>query len=354
MRDAAAILLEQCADPVAGLRQPPGRSIRPREPTRATDDAEAAESQPSNLPSRARHRRRRRGTTAIATDPLGDIGEVIGGLERVRLPLQELLVGDVDLRPRLLLLQRTGLQLGAGTGQRRVLRLVAESAAGRDVVLTEYATASHAFDNPLGAQPAAVSPTYESVRNCAIHEGTGGLLINAEAERPFTYNDACVVHGPQLGYDPDAADATKTAARAFLKTALKLDRQTTRLECATGECASIARLGAFGGSMLSVVPGPLLEEGDGPAQPHRACDRAIGCQALAAISLQSVVHTPTEWNACRDDAVSSGERRSSSAPPQEKACAPWRAGMVSRMYRSRGAEMGENRRPPRRSSGVRD
>jgi dienelactone hydrolase len=96
-------------------------------------------------------------------------------------------------------------------------------AAGRDVALTEYATASHAFDNPLGAQPAAVSPTYESARNCTIHEGTGGLLINAETERPFTYKDACVVHGPHLGYDPDAAAAAKTAVRAFLKTAFSLD-----------------------------------------------------------------------------------------------------------------------------------
>jgi dienelactone hydrolase len=96
-------------------------------------------------------------------------------------------------------------------------------AVGRDVALTEYATASHAFDNPLGAQPAAVSPTYESVRNCAIHEAAGGLLINAETEQPFSYKDACVVHGPHLGYDPVAADAAKTAVRAFLKTAFKLD-----------------------------------------------------------------------------------------------------------------------------------
>lgn len=31
------------------------------------------------------------------------------------------------------------------------------------------------------------------------------------------------VHGPHLGYDPNAADAAKTAVRAFLKTAFKLD-----------------------------------------------------------------------------------------------------------------------------------
>jgi hypothetical protein len=44
--------------------------------------------------------------------------------------------------------------------------------------------------------------------------GTGGLLINAETERPFAYKDACVVHDPHLGYDPDAA-AAKTAVRGY-------------------------------------------------------------------------------------------------------------------------------------------
>src|SRR6266436_9625271 len=68
-----------------------------------------------------------------------------------------------------------------------------------DVEVTEYPSAAHAFDNPLGAQPAAVSPKFESVRNCKIREETEGLLINAETKQPFSYKDACVVHGPHLG-----------------------------------------------------------------------------------------------------------------------------------------------------------
>jgi dienelactone hydrolase len=95
--------------------------------------------------------------------------------------------------------------------------------AGRDVQLTEYPYASHAFDNPLGAQPAAVSPSFESARNCKIREEPDGLLINVETKRPFTYSDACVERGPHLGYDPDAAQAAKTAVKAFLKTVFKLD-----------------------------------------------------------------------------------------------------------------------------------
>jgi len=96
-------------------------------------------------------------------------------------------------------------------------------AAGRDVEVTEYPSAAHAFDNPLGAQPAAVSPKFESVRNCKIREETEGLLINAETKQPFTYKDECVVHGPHLGYDPAASETAKTSVKAFLKAVLKLE-----------------------------------------------------------------------------------------------------------------------------------
>lgn len=91
-------------------------------------------------------------------------------------------------------------------------------AAGTDVTLTEYPNASHAFDNPLGAQPAAISPKFQSVRNCRIREGEGGVLMNAETSQPFTYKDACVALGPHLGYDPAATQAAKESVTAFLRT----------------------------------------------------------------------------------------------------------------------------------------
>ncbi len=96
-------------------------------------------------------------------------------------------------------------------------------ASDHDVELTEYPNASHAFDNPLGAQPAAIAPTFESVRNCRIREEAGGLLINAETMQPFSYKDACVVHGPHLGHDPVATEAATTAVKTFLRTVFKLD-----------------------------------------------------------------------------------------------------------------------------------
>jgi dienelactone hydrolase len=96
-------------------------------------------------------------------------------------------------------------------------------AAGQDVELTEYPNASHAFDNPLAPQPAAVFPTFASVRNCRIEEEPGGVLINLETKQPFTYRDACVVHGVHVGHDPVATEAATTAVKTFLRTVFKLD-----------------------------------------------------------------------------------------------------------------------------------
>jgi dienelactone hydrolase len=95
--------------------------------------------------------------------------------------------------------------------------------AGHDVKLTEYPNASHAFDNPLGPQPAAASPKFESVRNCRIEEEPGGVLVNLETKQPFSYKDACVVHGPHLGHDPIATEAAAAAVKIFLRTTFKLD-----------------------------------------------------------------------------------------------------------------------------------
>ena len=94
--------------------------------------------------------------------------------------------------------------------------------AGHDVELTEYPNASHAFDSPLGAQPAVVSPKSQTVRNCRIQEAADGLLINVATKEPFTYKDACVEHGPHLGHDPAATEAAQVSVKSFLRLAFKL------------------------------------------------------------------------------------------------------------------------------------
>lgn len=95
-------------------------------------------------------------------------------------------------------------------------------AAGADVEVTEYPNASHAFDNPLGAQPAMMRPGFQSVRNCNIQEEGNGLLINAGTKQPFTYTDACVIHGAHTGHDPVATQEVKQAVKELFKRVFQL------------------------------------------------------------------------------------------------------------------------------------
>jgi dienelactone hydrolase len=95
-------------------------------------------------------------------------------------------------------------------------------AAGRDVEVTEYPHASHSFDNPLGAQPAKVQPTFESVRNCKITEEVNGVLINSDTMQPFTYMDTCVVRGPHTGHDPVASQEAIQAVKQLFKKVFQL------------------------------------------------------------------------------------------------------------------------------------
>jgi dienelactone hydrolase len=94
--------------------------------------------------------------------------------------------------------------------------------AGADVEVSEYPNASHAFDNPLGAQPALMRPEFQSVRNCSIEERADGLLINTDTKQPFAYTDACVVHGAHTGHDPLATQEVKLAVEKLFKSVFQL------------------------------------------------------------------------------------------------------------------------------------
>src|SRR5215831_6332494 len=95
-------------------------------------------------------------------------------------------------------------------------------AAGHDIEVTEYATAPHAFENPLGSVPAAVVANGQTVRHCIIREEPAGLLINASTHQPFSYKDPCVELNPHVGYDASATEAAKVSVKAFLKALFKL------------------------------------------------------------------------------------------------------------------------------------
>jgi dienelactone hydrolase len=95
-------------------------------------------------------------------------------------------------------------------------------AAGRDVTLTEYPNAAHAFDNPLGPVPPVALKGAQTVRQCRIREDDAGVLMNTATGAPFTYKDACVETGPHVGYDAVATEAARASVRDFLRTVLKL------------------------------------------------------------------------------------------------------------------------------------
>ena len=96
-------------------------------------------------------------------------------------------------------------------------------AAERDVQVTEYPNAPHAFDSPLFPTTPFVSPKSQTVRHCNIREENGGVLISVSGGQPFTYQDPCVEYGPHLGHDAEATRQAKDAVTAFVRTLFKLD-----------------------------------------------------------------------------------------------------------------------------------
>src|SRR3954468_22098223 len=95
--------------------------------------------------------------------------------------------------------------------------------AGRDGVLTESPDSAHGFDSGLlGVNTVAVSTGAQTVRNCQIREGDGGVLMNADTKAPFTYQDACVELNPHVGGNPTTAAESRKAVVEFLQALFKL------------------------------------------------------------------------------------------------------------------------------------
>jgi len=95
--------------------------------------------------------------------------------------------------------------------------------ARRDVVLAEYADSPHAFDlGLLGVSSLVVSANAQTVRNCHIKEASGGVLMNADTQAPFSYKDACVELNPHVGGNPATAEQARKAVSDFLLALFKL------------------------------------------------------------------------------------------------------------------------------------
>ena len=95
--------------------------------------------------------------------------------------------------------------------------------AKRDVKLTEYPESEHGFDaGLLGVNAINVSANAQTVRNCRIKEGEGGVLMNDDTKTPFSYKDDCVALNPHVGGNPATAQQARKAVSDFLQTLLKL------------------------------------------------------------------------------------------------------------------------------------
>jgi len=94
-------------------------------------------------------------------------------------------------------------------------------AAGKDVQLTEYAGAHHAFDVPMLKTPLTLSQA-PTTRNCLLEESPVGQIINSRTKQPFSYEDSCVERGPTVVHDPQATGEAVKAVKEFMTTTFKL------------------------------------------------------------------------------------------------------------------------------------
>jgi len=88
-------------------------------------------------------------------------------------------------------------------------------AAGKDVQLTIYAGARHAFDSP-NYPPVFRFEDAEISRNCRLAEKDGEIL-NLDTGKPYTNRDACVTRGATVGSHEEAYGRALLAVRELLR-----------------------------------------------------------------------------------------------------------------------------------------
>jgi dienelactone hydrolase len=98
-----------------------------------------------------------------------------------------------------------------------------QRAGKRNVVLTEYPDAHHAFDNPANPKPVRAERS-QSTANCVMHEDSNGRILNTKTGKPFNYRDTCVRLGPTLGYNAGAHAEAVKSVKEFLAATFKLPK----------------------------------------------------------------------------------------------------------------------------------
>lgn len=92
--------------------------------------------------------------------------------------------------------------------------------AGKDVVLTEYAGAHHAFDARALKEPLK-QPQGISLNRCQLDEGADGQMLNANTRQPFSLADPCVGRGVTAAYQAQAHSEAVQAVTEFVAATLR-------------------------------------------------------------------------------------------------------------------------------------
>jgi hypothetical protein len=68
-------------------------------------------------------------------------------------------------------------------------------------------------------------PDAQTSRRCSLEEAEGGIILNRETRRPFTFTDPCIERGAKFGYDAQATDEATKAVKQFFVSLWKLQIQ---------------------------------------------------------------------------------------------------------------------------------
>lgn len=93
--------------------------------------------------------------------------------------------------------------------------------SGKDVVLTEYAGAHHAFDTRSLKEPVKLPQAVSFVR-CRLEEGADGQILNSSTQQPFALpSDPCIDRGTTVAYHAQAHSDALKAVTEFVAATLK-------------------------------------------------------------------------------------------------------------------------------------
>jgi dienelactone hydrolase len=93
-------------------------------------------------------------------------------------------------------------------------------AAGKDVQITTFPGARHAYDSATYPEVFAFADA-EVVSRCRVIE-KDGYIFNLDTAKPFTHKDACITRGATVGSNLAAYEQTLAVVKSFLTATFKL------------------------------------------------------------------------------------------------------------------------------------